>query len=537
MRTPSPGRVGFRRLIVGLFAAAAVWTANAAAAQPVALTDNGPVVGVDSPTVHTFRGIPYAAPPVGALRWQPPQPHAAWSTALDASAFANHCPQPTSPFGLPTDTEDCLYLNVYSPNHQGFALDVRHRRPVMVWIHGGALFLGESDDYDPARLVAQDVVVVTINYRLGALGFLAHPALTSESPDHASGNYGLMDQQAALQWVHRNIAAFGGNPHKVTIFGESAGGLSVHSQLASPLAAGLFQRAIVQSGAYLLSQPTLADGETQGTAFATATGCTDQSAACLRGLSVAQVLANQGNTETSTRPVIDGKVFTQSIRDAFLSGQFNHVPVMEGSNHDEFRLFVALQIELVNGPLTDAQYPDAIASLLQVPPAIVPLFVAHYPITGPNAYPSPSVALGALATDAAFACSTHTATQLLAAKVPTYAYEFNDENAPEIFLPPVSFPYGSAHASEIQYLFNVITPFPGTLDADQQTLADAMVHYWTRFARSGRPRPPHLPRWQRYNVFRDQIFSLDAPAQSSAPESGFFVDHQCGFWASLGVGV
>jgi para-nitrobenzyl esterase len=526
----------FQRVLVGLITVVvgAIWTASAAA-QPVAITDNGPVVGVDSPTVHTFRGIPYAAPPVGTLRWQPPQPHAAWSTPLDAGAFANHCPQPASPFGLTTDTEDCLYLNVYTPNKKGFAKDVRHRLPVMVWIHGGALFLGESDDYDPAKLVAQGVVVVTINYRLGALGFLAHPALTAESPDHASGNYGLMDQQAALEWVQRNIVAFGGNPKKVTIFGESAGGLSVHSQLASPLAAGLFQRAIVESGAYLLSQPTLAAGETQGSAFATAAGCSDQSAACLRGLSVAQVLANQGNTETSTRPVIDGKVFTQSIKNAFDFGQFNQVPVMEGSNHDEFRLFVALQVELVNGPLTDAQYPDAIASLLQVPPAVVALFVSHYPITGPSAYPSPSIALGALATDAAFACNARTATQMLAVHVPTYAYEFNDENAPELFLPPVSFPYGSSHASEIQYLFNVTAPFPGTLDADQQTLSDAMVRYWTGFANSGRPHGRHLPGWPKYKGSHDEIFSLVPPAQSSGLESGFAVDHQCAFWASLGI--
>jgi para-nitrobenzyl esterase len=529
---------GCRQLVVGLIVAAAavpVW-AGSAAAQPTVVTDKGSVVGFDAPTVHKFLGIPYAAPPVGDLRWQPPQSHAAWLTPIDASAFANHCPQVFTPFGRESDTEDCLYLNVYTPNHKGFAKDVRHRKPVMVWIHGGALVTGESDDYDPTTLVEKgDVVVVTINYRLGALGFLAHPALTAESPDHASGNYGLMDQQLALRWVQSNIRAFGGNPRRVTIFGESAGGLSVHSQLGSPLAAGLFQRAIVQSGAYLLTQPTLADGETRGSAFATLVGCSDQSAACLRAVPVDQIVANQGNTETSTTPVIDGKVFTEPLKTAFSSGRFNRVPIMEGSNHDEYRLFVGLQEVINGGPLTDAEYPDAIAALLQVPPTLVPLFVGAYPITGPGAYPSPSVALGALATDAAFACNARTVSRSFSFFVPTFAYEFNDENAPELFLPPVSFPYGAAHASEIQYLFSPDgAPFPTPLDADQQVLADMMVHYWTRFARSGKPKVPRMPVWPRYSLLKGEaVFSLVPPPQTPAGESGFARDHKCSFWASL----
>jgi para-nitrobenzyl esterase len=503
---------------------------SATAETAIAVSENGPVEGLVTPTLHKFLGIPYAAPPVGALRWQPPQPHADWVTPIDATQFGNHCPQATSPFGLPTETEDCLFLNVYTPNHNGFASDVHHHKPVMVWIHGGALVVGESDDYDPTKLVTGgDVVVVTLNYRLGALGFLAHPALTAESPDNASGNYGLMDQQLALQWVQRNIAAFGGNPHKVTIFGESAGGLSVHSQLASPLAAGLFKRAIVQSGAYQLTQPTLADGEAKGTAFATAAGCNDQTAACLRALPVAQILANQGNTETSTSPVIDGKVLTQSIKDAFTSGQFNRVPVMEGANHDEFRLFVALQFELVDGPITADDYPNVIQSTLAIPPDFVSLFTSQYPL---DDYASPGIAFGALLTDAAFTCNARTVSQLLSQYVRTYAYEFNDENAPELFLPPVSFPYGAAHASEIQYLFDVITPFPGSLDADQQALSSAMVGYWTRFARSGRPKSLQGPVWPRYRT-DDRFLSLEAPSPILELPQQYFVDHKCYFWASL----
>lgn len=200
-------------------------------------TDAGVVRGVATDSLRRFLGIPYAAAPVGDLRWRPPQPHARWTGVRDATAFGNHCSQAASPFGIASTTEDCLFLNVFAPRHGEEDSDERssHLHPVMLWIHGGALVVGESNDYDPTRLVEQgDVVVVTVNYRLGRLGFLAHPALTAESPEHASGNYGFMDQQLALDWVRRNIARFGGDPKRVTIFGESTGGLSVHSQLASP---------------------------------------------------------------------------------------------------------------------------------------------------------------------------------------------------------------------------------------------------------------------------------------------------------------
>ncbi len=507
----------------------------AAAETVIATTDTGPVEGVVTPAMDEFLGIPYAAAPVGELRWMPPQPHAAWSSPLDTSAYGNHCPQITSPFGLASTTEDCLFLNVYTPHRKSVAArDLRRNRPVMVWIHGGAFQVGESDEYDPTRLVeVGDVVVVTINYRLGALGFLAHPALSAESPDGVSGNYGILDQQFALQWVQRNIRAFGGNPRRVTIFGESAGGISVHAQLASPLAAGLFQRAIVESGGVFL-QPTLAAAETSGGTLADAVGCSDQSAACLRAVSVDQLLANQGTELTSSSPVIDGHVLPQPMLTAFKNGDFNRVPVIEGSNHDEMRLFVALLIELVDGPLSDEDYPDAVASFLGVPPSLVPALISHYPLAN---YDSAGLALSALATDASFACSGFAATRALSGKVRTYGYEFDDENAPELFLPPVSYPYGAAHASEIQYLFdvpNVVAAPP--LDAGQQQLSDAMVRYWTRFARTGKPTPPHVPRWPRYDGHEtrtQQLLSLAAP--SPVVESGlnFSLDHQCAFWDSL----
>ena len=505
----------------------------------IAVTEGGLVRGIETATTRVFRGIPYAAAPVGDLRWKPPERAARWRGVRDATQFGNHCPQVAGAFGQGSGAEDCLFLNVFAPgsrrghggdrdgedrDHDDFGL-----RPVMVWIHGGALVTGESDDYDATRLVDQgDVIVVTINYRLGALGFLAHPALTAESPDHASGNYGLMDQQAALRWVRRNIVLFGGDPFRVTIFGESAGGLSVHTQLASPGSRGLFQRAIVQSGAYQLTQPSLATGEAAGTAFATRAGCADQTAACLRGLSVAQVLAGQPAGIGGATPVIDNKFLTQSVGAAFTSGQFNQVPIMEGANHDEWRLFVAIT-NLTTGPITAEGYPAAIQATLGVPAAAVPLFVAQYPLAS---FPSPNLALSALGTDGIFDCNARFVEQKVSQFVPTFAYEFSDPNAPQRFLPPVSFPYGAAHASEIQYVFDlpVTVPAPG-LDADQQKLADAMVSYWTTFARTGQPSSRGVPRWTAFQTATDAMQSLVPPRPQ--PETGFAADHHCAFWDSL----
>jgi len=489
-----------------------------------ALTDKGLVWGNSTPTMKEYLGIPYAAPPVGELRWQPPQPAAAWWPFMrDATQFANHCPQPPSPFGSPSLTEDCLYLNVYTP--KGLKPVWPHLRPVMVWFHGGALFLGESDGYDPSRLVEQGVVVVTVNYRLGALGFLAHPQLTAESSYGGSGDYGIMDQQAALRWVQRNIRWFGGDPSNVTIFGQSAGALSVHTHLASPESAGLFDRAIIQSGAYALVQPPLAAAELGGTAFAAAAGCADQTTSCLRGLPVEVILANQG--ASGYVPNLDGRVLTQTVRDALASGDFNRVPVIEGSTHDEWRLFVGLD-ELVDGPLTAAQYPGAIASTLGVPQGTADFIAAAvYPLAS---YSSPSVALGALGTDAIFACSGRTSIRLLSQYVPTFAYEFDDPNAPQVFLPPLSFPTGAYHASEVQYLFDTVphVPAPG-LDADQQELADRMVGYWTRFAKVGDPNECGAPSWPPYEADTDEYLSLAPPDPELT--AGFAADHKCGFWA------
>jgi para-nitrobenzyl esterase len=506
----------------------------------VAPTDKGSVVGLRTEAMNKFLGIPYAAPPVGALRWQPPQPPARWHGLRDATEFANHCPQPATPFGLPSTTEDCLYLNVYTPaDHKGWHHEDHHGRPVMVWIHGGALFLGEGDDYDPTKLVDnEDVIVVTINYRLGFLGFLAHPALSAEADYHGSGDYGWMDQQAALKWVQRNIKYFGGDPDKVTIFGQSAGGLSVHAQLASPEAAGLFDRAIVESGAYFLNTSPLAAAEARGTQVATALGCSDQTAACLRSVPVATLLAKQGSAGFTGN--VDNKVLTQPIGAALQTGQFNHVPVMEGSNHDEWRLFVALNFEFATGVATDpTNYAARInASFGGLP--LAPFIIPHYPLPSPPTPPGPSIALGAAGTDGIFACNSRTSIRRIANFAPVFAYEFNDPNPPQLFLPPDAvsgMPYGACHASEIQYIFNLrpAVSNPPALNADQERLSRDMVSYWGHFARHGNPNSFHTPFWPQYDRTADLFQSLIPP--TAATEATFAADHQCAFWGVfLGTG-
>lgn len=529
-------RVHARLAVAALVFGAVVSSATAAGASaalsrqatlgsgPVAVTADGAVRGVITGTAEEFLGIPYAAPPVGPLRWRPPQPPEPWQGVRDATNFAPHCPQPPTPFGTASTSEDCLYLNVFAPlGHDDAGLP---RHPVMVWIHGGALVTGESNDYDPADLVRNGTIVVTINYRIGALGFLAHPALT----DHLggpSGNYGLMDQQAALRWVQQNITAFGGDPGNVTIFGESAGGLSVLSQLASPAASGLFARVIVQSGAYDLTQAPLATAEAAGEAFAAKAGCPSQTAACLRSLPVPAILASE--QPAGYQPNIDGLVLTQSLKTAFAGGQFNRVPVINGSNHDEWRLFVALS-ELEGAPVTAANYQSMIASTLGVSQAVAAAIAARYPL---SAFPSAAVALGAVGTDAIFACPALTVDDLVSRYVPTHAYEFSDENAPERFLPPVSFPYGAAHASELQYLFGLPSAvFPGPLSPAQQQLAQIMQRYWTNFAKGRAPSSLGMPPWQRYHNTTQRVESLLPPRPEA--ETGFAAAHHCAFWALAG---
>jgi para-nitrobenzyl esterase len=497
----------------------------------VVQTEDGPVRGFVTDGVRVYLGIPYAAPPVGDLRWRPPEPPAPWHQPLEAVAFGNRCPQTNTlgSFAAPSTTEDCLYLNVFTPGNAANSEDEDHLRPVMFWIHGGGLLDGESNDYDGRKLAKNGgVVVVTINYRLNVFGFLAHPALDSEG--HAFANYGLMDQQFGLQWVKSNIAAFGGDPANVTIFGESAGGQSVLANLASPTATGLFQQGIVESGAYAVefNASGLSAAEASGQSFATTVGCTDQTAACLRSVSVHDIQTLGAAYSGSANLTVDGTVLTQTIRAAIQSGHFNRVPVMNGTNHDEMTWFVGLT-ELATGHvMTAADYPNTVAATYGATNA--PLVLAQYPLAD---YSSPSLAFAAAETSSIMACPAYAIDQWLSRYVPTYAYEFADETAPSSS-PLVSFPYGAAHTFEIQYLFPLYHGASGTinrLNAAQRKLSDQMVSYWTAFARSGDPNSGRASFWPQFGTGPADFQSLASP--QPVPTSTFVSDHHCAFWNSL----
>jgi para-nitrobenzyl esterase len=397
----------------------------------------------------------------------------------------------------------------------------------MVWIHGGGLrILSGAFDVPPALLEKNNVIVVSMNYRLGTVGFFAHPALDSER--HLNANYGLMDQQFALGWVRRNIAAFGGDPSRITIFGTSAGSLSVYSNLASPTAAGLFQRAIAQCGtyeggfaSYQRSIVPIAEAETAGQEFAAKFGCS--SAACLRSIPAEQLVLAQQSTDFF--PIVDGKVLTETPGEAFASGQFNRVPMISGTNRNDYRFVVAIQYDFGSGPLTDTEYPTAIAGLLQLPPddPFVSIVLSKYPLSnyGNNA----SIALGAAGTDRVDACPGLIANRSLAQWVPTYVDEFSDENAPSFFDRPVSFPLGAYHSSEVLYLLKT-----NLLNPEQHALSDTWIGYWTQFAASGDPNSGDAPYWPLFDASSEQILSLVPP--TPVIETKFANHHMCDFWTS-----
>ncbi len=472
---------------------------------------------------YEFLGLPYAAPPTGNLRWRPPRRPMGWDGVRDATQFAPSCPQPKSPFAPPPPfSENCLYLNVYTPT-----LHRDGERPVLVWIHGGGFTEDGARNYDGSKLAADGTVVVTINYRLGALGFLAHPAL-AQRPGGPAGNYGLMDQIAALRWVKHNIEQFGGDPHNVTIAGQSAGGVAVLDLLVSDRSHGLFQRAIVQSGAFALTQQPLADAETAGEAFATKAGCPDQSAQCLRNLPVADLVDHFPGA--AIPGVIDGKILTESIGTALAAGRFAHIPILNGINHIEELIFVAgLHVTVSGGtfvpipeePVDPDSYQPDIAAVLGVSSDRAAAIVAQYPL---NAYPSPDVALSILVSDANFACPALQVDRWTSKRMPTFAYQFNDDNAPERFAP---LPPAATHSSELQYILDQPnTPLPGTFTADQQALASSMRAAWASFAANGDPSTATLA-WPSFNQ-DEHVMSLLPPQPQDW--TGFADAHNCTFW-------
>lgn len=465
--------------------------------------DNGPVTGVREGNLWAFKGIPYAAPPVGDLRWRPPQPVTPWKKARLCQEYGPSCPQPGGgPFYLevgPT-SEDCLYLNVWTP-----ARTSSERLPVLVWIHGGSFVTGSGSMavYSGANLAAKGVVVVTINYRLGPLGFLAHPALTAEAGEGSSGNYGLLDQIAALRWVQRNIAAFGGDPQRVTVFGESAGAISILDLLVSPLAEGLFQRAIVQSGILLdagfgvSTTGTLTEAEAAGEQFAQRLGVDSRSdvAAQLRAKTPAELLA-AGEDENllekglTWKPVVDGYVLPDLPTKLWLAGKQWPVPLLIGSNADEGNTFLAgltvskeefvRQMEGIFGPFAEEA-------------------LALYPVTTAADI---SGAFSRMLTEVGFASTARFAAGVMSEVAPAYLYQFTRV--------PLGNPLGAFHGVEIPYVFGNAGLFTalGEIEEADYRLSEALMGYWTRFAATGDPNGESAVAWPRYDRVEDQHLEL-----------------------------
>ncbi len=511
---------------------AATYLAGAApalAAGPIVTTTYGQLQGSTANGVSSFNGVPYAAPPVGALRWVAPQLPAHWTGVQQATAFGPQCPQPLSQFGHQGADEDCLYLNVQVPA----SATPTSKLPVMVWIHGGAFITGEGWDYDATSLIqAGNVMVVTLNYRLGLLGFMAHPVLAAENHGE-TGNYGLLDQQAAIAWVKQNAAAFGGDPTKVTIFGESAGGQSIIDNLAATTTPTI-HAAIIESGAYEPALPTLAPAETDAQARMATVGCpSPTTGACLRGLTVAQILGlvNPLTDLGKISPIVDGTVLPVQPIQAFNTGAFQRVPVIDGSNHDEWRLFVILAEVLGAAPYTPATLASTVE--LQFGTSLGKQILAQYPLA---TYGTPDLDYAALITDSGFACGAHLVNSLLAQWVPVYSYELTDANAPDLFLPfdPNVPNAGDAHASELPYIWpllqsSLFNKGVAQFTPAQQNLAAGMRAAWTSFARYGRPLNPRGGLWSRYTTASGDVYALTSVTGANIG-TGFVANHQCDFW-------
>jgi para-nitrobenzyl esterase len=502
----------------------------------------GPVQGVRADGTVQFRGIPYAEPPVGDLRWRPPVAQPAWTGLRDASRFGPQCAQinTLATFaGPPNNNEDCLSLNVYAPERA----KPTAKLPVIVWFHGGGNFAGSGDAYDGSGLVKTgNVIVVTLNYRLGVLGWLAHPELDREG--HLFANYGLLDQQMALRWVQANVAAFGGDPGNVTIGGQSAGSLDVQAHMTSPFARGLFDRAIMQSG---VNEPTpLAQAEALGARFAAEAGCGDgaPTAECLRKLPVERLMAVQGVTgeyPTTDGVVADGKIVpAEGLLAAFRARRFTPVPVLSSSTRDEWNFLTGVQ-HYASGrttPLTAADYDAFIAQRAGGDPDLIAEIRARYPLTE---YATPQRAISAIGTQGGllFQCATRQRLAALQEVAPVYAYQFNDRTAPS-YLPAMSgFEPLADHTADIQYLF---PGFHGgalgvrhSLNREQTALSHRLMSAWTNFARTGNPNGSKEVAWPNYNLSGPAAVALvDTHGQSAISDKQFSAANQCSFWDRLG---
>jgi para-nitrobenzyl esterase len=479
-------------------------------AAPRVNTADGELSGKADGTVNAFLGIPYAKPPLGALRWRPPQPSEPWSGVRDATQFGKRCAQQASTVlqNAGSEDEDCLVLNVWAPaSAKGL--------PVMFWIHGGGNVNGSASEplpyvgsgafYSGKPLAEKGVVVVTINYRLGALGFLDHAALGAEG-----GNQGLLDQHAALSWVAKNVAAFGGDPGNVTIFGESAGSYDVCAHVASPLSRGLFHRAVSQSGGCTNKLTSKVQAQAAADKLATALGCTGDVLACLRGKSVAELLAAVTSSALTLGPAVDGKFLPDQPRALYDRGEIAKVPYILGSNTDEGTLFVQ------NVTVTDqASYDAALGTSFGA--GSVAAVGALYPATNfPNGKPNPFAAAFARAVgDARLVCTTHdSAARALAAGSKVYGYNFD--------IPAPVGGLGATHGAELTSVFGTSSQFTPQAKA----ASELIQRYWTRFASTGDPNGGSDLVWPALSSTSDVRVNL---ALTSTLVNDFRAQ-ECKFW-------
>ncbi len=497
----------------------------AAPPDPQVTFSSGAVQGGVAGGVEFFKGIPYAAPPVGPLRWKPPQPPAHWDGVRDATAYAHDCmQQPFTYDAAPlrtTPSEDCLYLNIWRPaGARGL--------PVMVWIYGGGFVNGGTSPaaYDGSHLAAKGVVLVSFNYRLGRFGFFAFPALTAAHPHELLGNYGYMDQIAALKWVKANIADFGGDPDNVMVFGESAGGGSVHMLLTSALAAGLFNRAAVESGggrANLMgdrqlsrSRPALPSGEAIGVNFARANGISGSGAAALaalRALPADKVCAglgmmnmNPSGPPTYAGPMVDGHLVVRSPEAAYRSGRFAHVPLLIGANSADLGITNAKTMTQALAPF-GADRHRALAAYDPDHSNDVHLVAARIA--------SDSVMVEPARFDA---------TEFAAHGVAAYEYRFSYV-APAAAAAQRTGPFakmtvpGAQHASEIPYVFDTIAAVLGSsVTPEDQSTGEAASSYWANFAKTGNPSGGSLPAWPAYSPKSDELMNFTENGPTPMPD-------------------
>ncbi|MFJ6693135.1 carboxylesterase/lipase family protein [Streptomyces sp. NPDC091294] len=530
-------------LVAGVSAAVAAATTLTAVAQvgadtadrasrypglhPVVRTDKGLVRGEAASMVTSYKGIPYAQPPVGDLRWKAPQPAASWNGTRDATEFGGSCVQGTGwdpGYEKPTLTEDCLYLNVYRPSDTG-----KKNLPVFVWNHGGGNTGGAGRDTDPAKFVTrQDAVFVTLNYRLGAMGWLYTDQLDQDNKNGAAGNFGLLDQQAALRWVQRNIASFGGDPDNVTLAGQSAGARNTCTQLASPTAKGLFDRVILQSGGCNAPARTEREAADSGARFAAELNCPADPGqlACLRAKSPADILAAQQKVSQNSS-VYGTAVLPKDPMALLKARKLTDLPVVVGGTSDESQQSVFAQYDYRGNPLTAAQFGDLVE---QTYPQGADRVKAAYPA---SEYWSPTVAWGTVQSDQR-ACRDQTLRARLAADTRTYAYEFAEKDGPpftSIWRLGTDYPFGATHVNDLGYLWDYLgTALP--FSTDQVRLSDQMISYWGAFTETGNPNVKLAPAWPRYTA-QGNLLQFHAPSATHVTDAQLADEHNCALWDAV----